>query len=238
MSIKPSGLSGSLSCLSISWSMLQIQFHDNSRLATWNSEEPECASAAFGANEVQQIRPRHHFNAIWSGDIINGFKRTGNYLPSQALQRTIWDQELLRISQSHSVQRGYTPFKEDLDLIFWLIEERDISILPINDDPDDWSNAMIRYNLLPNDTMIASTCRKHEIFKIATFDSDFLRVDWLSVINQSKWQPTGQGPASGMSTASIFSMAAGDVHRAARSIFVLLAVPDQFRLLAFIPMQS
>ena len=71
-------------------------------------------------------------------------------------------------------------------MIFRLIEERDISILPINDDPDDWSNAMIRYNLLPNDAMIASTCRKHEIFKIATFDSDFLRVDWLSVINQSK----------------------------------------------------
>jgi predicted nucleic acid-binding protein len=84
------------------------------------------------------------------------------------------------------VQRGYSPFKEHLGLIFRLIEERDISILPINDDPDDWSNAMIRYNLLPNDAMIASTCHKHEIFKIATFDSDFLRVDWLSVINQSK----------------------------------------------------
>jgi hypothetical protein len=41
------------------------------------------------------------------------------------------------------VQRGYCPFKEDLDLIFRLIEERDISILPINDDPDNWSDAMI-----------------------------------------------------------------------------------------------
>jgi uncharacterized protein len=84
------------------------------------------------------------------------------------------------------VQRGYGPFKEDLDLIFRFIKERDISILPINDDPDDWSNAMIRYNLLPNDAMIASTCLKHEISEIATFDSDFLRVDWLSVIDQSK----------------------------------------------------
>jgi hypothetical protein len=40
--------------------------------------------------------------------------------------------------------------------------------------------------LMPNDAMIASTCLKHEISKIATFDSDFLRVDWLSVINQSE----------------------------------------------------
>ena len=82
--------------------------------------------------------------------------------------------------------KGYSPFKEDLDLIFRLVEERDILMLPINDNLDDWNNAMIRYNLMPNDAMIASTCLKHEISKIATFDSDFLRVDWLSVIDQSK----------------------------------------------------
>jgi len=59
-------------------------------------------------------------------------------------------------------------------------------LLAINDNLDDWNNAMTRYNLMPNDAMIASTCLKHEISKIATFDSDFLRVDWLSVIDQSK----------------------------------------------------
>lgn len=84
------------------------------------------------------------------------------------------------------VHKGYSPFKEDLDLIFRLVEERDILMLPINDNLDDWNNAMTRYNLMPNDAMIASTCLKHEISKIATFDSDFLRVDWLSVIDQSK----------------------------------------------------
>jgi len=84
------------------------------------------------------------------------------------------------------VHNGYSPFKEDLDLIFRLVEERDILVLAINDNLDDWNNAMTRYNLMPNDAMIASTCLKHEISKIATFDSDFLRVDWLSVIDQSK----------------------------------------------------
>jgi len=82
--------------------------------------------------------------------------------------------------------KGYDPFKEDLNLIFRLVEDRDILMLPINDNLDDWNNAMARYNLMPNDAMIASTCLKHDISKIATFDSDFLRVDWLSVINQSK----------------------------------------------------
>ncbi len=84
------------------------------------------------------------------------------------------------------VQRGYGPFKEDLDLLFRLIKERDVSILPINDDLDEWKSAMIGYNLLPNDALIASTCLKHEISKIATFDSDFLRVDWLKVIGQNQ----------------------------------------------------
>jgi hypothetical protein len=32
------------------------------------------------------------------------------------------------------VQRGYGPFKEDLDLLFRLIEEREVSILPIKVD--------------------------------------------------------------------------------------------------------
>jgi uncharacterized protein len=45
---------------------------------------------------------------------------------------------------------------------------------------------MIKYKLMPNDAMIASTCLKHEISKIATFDSDFRRVDWLNVIDQCK----------------------------------------------------
>jgi len=84
------------------------------------------------------------------------------------------------------VHNGYSPFKEDLDLIFRLVEERDILVLAINDNLDDWNNAMTRYNIMPNDAMIASTCLKHEISKIATFDSDFLRVDWLGVIDQSK----------------------------------------------------
>ncbi len=88
--------------------------------------------------------------------------------------------------RSAIVHNGYRPFKEDLDLIFRLVEERDILILPINDNLGDWNNAMDRYNLMPNDAMIASTCLKHEISKIATFDSDFQRVDWLSVIDQIK----------------------------------------------------
>jgi len=38
------------------------------------------------------------------------------------------------------------------------------------------------YNLLPNDALIAATCKYYGINKIATFDGDFKRVDFLEVV--------------------------------------------------------
>ena len=38
---------------------------------------------------------------------------------------------------------------------------------------------MVEYKLLPNDALIAATCRVHDVRAIATFDDDFRRVPWL-----------------------------------------------------------
>ena len=38
------------------------------------------------------------------------------------------------------------------------------------------------YKLLPNDALIAATCKHYGIKKIATFDDDFKRVDFLEVV--------------------------------------------------------
>ena len=38
------------------------------------------------------------------------------------------------------------------------------------------------YRLLPNDARIAATCKHYGIKKIATFDDDFKRVDFLEVV--------------------------------------------------------
>ena len=40
-----------------------------------------------------------------------------------------------------------------------------------------------QYKLLPNDALIAATCKYYSIKKIATFDDDFRRVDFLEVID-------------------------------------------------------
>ncbi|MEM4617116.1 MAG: type II toxin-antitoxin system VapC family toxin [Archaeoglobaceae archaeon] len=39
-----------------------------------------------------------------------------------------------------------------------------------------------KYKLLPNDALIAATCKHYGIKKIATFDEDFKRVDFLEVL--------------------------------------------------------
>ncbi|RLI81692.1 ribonuclease VapC, partial [Archaeoglobales archaeon] len=36
--------------------------------------------------------------------------------------------------------------------------------------------------LLPNDSLIAATCKHYGIKKIATFDDDFKRVDFLEIV--------------------------------------------------------
>lgn len=42
---------------------------------------------------------------------------------------------------------------------------------------------MEHFKLLPNDALIALTCRHYRIGKIATFDEDFKRVDFLTVLS-------------------------------------------------------
>lgn len=41
---------------------------------------------------------------------------------------------------------------------------------------------MKKYNFLPNDAIIAATCTHNGIKKIATFDRDFERVEFVKVI--------------------------------------------------------
>ncbi len=56
-------------------------------------------------------------------------------------------------------------------------------VLELNDDIFDISKEIVKnYYLLPNDALIAATCNYYVIKKIATFDSDFERVNFLDVV--------------------------------------------------------
>lgn len=54
--------------------------------------------------------------------------------------------------------------------------------LPMNKEIEDLSFEIIgKYGLLPNDALIAATCKHYGIKDIATFDKDFERVEFLNV---------------------------------------------------------
>jgi len=40
----------------------------------------------------------------------------------------------------------------------------------------------VEYGLLPNDSLIAATCKHYGVKKIATFNGDFGKIPWLEVI--------------------------------------------------------
>ena len=60
----------------------------------------------------------------------------------------------------------------------------DLGIVVVRDAAtlDELLEAMIKYNLMPSDALIALTCRHYGIDTILTFDQDFRRVPWLKVV--------------------------------------------------------
>ena len=67
-------------------------------------------------------------------------------------------------------------------MIFYdLLELMGIEIYQDHFDKEDFLLQMTKYKLLPNDALIAATCKHLNIKRIATFDSDFDRVDFLEV---------------------------------------------------------
>ncbi len=71
-------------------------------------------------------------------------------------------------------------FLEALDLF---LKRMRIKVIFPPEDPKIMIDVIARYGLLPADAAIAATCKEKCITKIATFDSDFKRVDFLEVIS-------------------------------------------------------
>ena len=83
----------------------------------------------------------------------------------------------------HVVRRLSQRLRRPLDLTPVHDVFSDVVLLPIDDVAMRRVGELVtRYNLMPNDAMIAATCEHHGIKKIATYDEDFTRVDFLEVI--------------------------------------------------------
>ena len=71
-----------------------------------------------------------------------------------------------------------------LDSVASLIEDFHIIIISPPNDFTMLLKAIRSYRLLPADAAIAATCKHNDIRKIATFDADFNRVDFLEVVGE------------------------------------------------------
>jgi hypothetical protein len=77
---------------------------------------------------------------------------------------------------------GLEFIKGELDTLRNLLSEFNIVVLQDKAEVDEIHDTMVRYNLLPGDSIIALTCKHYNIDTILTFDEDFKRVPWLKVI--------------------------------------------------------
>ncbi|MCD6196064.1 MAG: PIN domain-containing protein [Staphylothermus sp.] len=63
-----------------------------------------------------------------------------------------------------------------------MLQELEITILWDYAEPRELLEIMEKYRLTPSDAIIALTCKHYAINTILTFDQDFKRIPWLTVI--------------------------------------------------------
>ena len=83
-------------------------------------------------------------------------------------------------------EHGYNEFKDVIRFFLETLELFNVKLLEDRQNLNEMIIFMKRYSLLPNDALIASTCKYHGIKKIATFDDDFKRVDFLEIVDPSQ----------------------------------------------------
>jgi len=77
-------------------------------------------------------------------------------------------------------KHGYP--KEVLHAVKELIKRLDIRLVQSIYTEKELYEALLKYKLLPSDAIIALTCKHLGIERILTFDEDFRRVPWLTVL--------------------------------------------------------
>lgn len=95
--------------------------------------------------------------------------------------------ERFGIKGKHSLRKfiaknGWKPFSEVVEALNSLLDEIGVLIVSDSFRMDELYEIMERYHLLPSDAQIVLVCRNHNVRHIATFDSDFKRVDWLKTL--------------------------------------------------------
>ena len=104
------------------------------------------------------------------------------YIISRKLAERKFDVKSSRKFREFISDKGYEPFIEELTKFFNLLDDFYITVLRDYQNVTEIWELMRNYKLLPNDALIAATCKHYGIKKIATFDEDFKRVEFLEVV--------------------------------------------------------
>jgi len=131
-----------------------------------------------GAKEILEGYPKFAINSIVYSEVAFNLLKI-LYIDKYGGYR-FYDMKSALSSRDSDLLKGYRVLYSFIDEL--LGEER-LILLPITLDViEDATRIAMEYGLLPNDSLIAATCKHYGISTIATFDEDFKRVPWLRVI--------------------------------------------------------
>ncbi len=83
----------------------------------------------------------------------------------------------------HALRKDISDYVHVYEILWEFTSRAEMEVLQINEKIiAEAVEIGIKYRLLPNDALIVATCKHYGIKKIATFDEDFKRVDFLEVV--------------------------------------------------------
>lgn len=109
------------------------------------------------------------------------------YRESLSALALIVGREKFGIKGKHSLRKfiakkGLEPFSEVVASLNGLLDELGVIIVSDSFRREELYETIKEYNLMPSDAQIVIACRNHNVKHIATFDSDFKRVNWLRTL--------------------------------------------------------
>ncbi|MEL9990289.1 MAG: type II toxin-antitoxin system VapC family toxin [Thermoproteus sp.] len=108
-----------------------------------------------------------YINDVVISEVFYGYLRLATGLPKHELRRYISREGP---ALGSLLERDVVPLLEGFE------------VLPTDADAHEVADIMGRFGLLPNDALIAATCRHYGIDMIATFDEDFKKIGWLKTV--------------------------------------------------------
>ena len=155
----------------MSTSPSEAVFIDSSAILHYLTGDPQAKDIIEGA-------PRLAINSIVYSEVA--FNLLKLLYTEKYSQYKFYDMKSRMAMLDRDILKGYIILQDFLDEIQ---RENRLLYLPITlEVMRKASEIASQYGLLPNDALIAATCKHYGISVVATFDEDFTRIPWLKTV--------------------------------------------------------